>query len=86
MENFGVRMKDTKDLLLKLVRSEITGELLDFPEDFRYDFDRLIEFSKEHEMSQIVADALIKNGLIKDGERLETARRLIYYASNIFFM
>lgn len=78
---FGVVMESTLKLLIDLVRSEITGEKLNLPKDFTFNFDQLIRLAKNHEISQIVSDSLIKNGVITEEKQLKIAQEQIYYAS-----
>ena len=47
-----------------LIRNEITGEAL--PPNIEYDVDKLIGLSKMHDLAHLIADALIRNGIVTE--------------------
>lgn len=50
------------ELMLSFIKNELLGEAL--PENIEYDVEKLIGLSKSHNLSHLVADALIRNGIV----------------------
>lgn len=64
-------MADVTGILLKLIRSELTGEEVGAAEfaDFNdEDWESLYSVSKSHDIAHLVGNALIKRKLIPDGK------------------
>ena len=74
-------MGDTIDLLITLIRSEFTGEKIESKEDYSLSFDSVMKLAQTYDIAHLAADAMMKNGILDDPEKLEIARKLIFHAS-----
>ena len=59
-------MNKVKESFFALIRNEICGESL--PNDYEYDVGKLLRVALKHDVANLIADALLKNGKIDDGD------------------